>query len=521
MKGFFVLAFIAAARCSTISDSEACSFVGFRFAHTRSTCDEAGLCSNVAVDGTTVVCALHPLAREPLTCDAARRIMEAFLAPFAQTSKKRPRSEESDSSKFLTAMRISIIPELDKLSAGRSVDRDRLYAAMRHLGEQAVQMAAINWSKWRNETCREITADRTFGRLKEITKGLVWYFLRRLLDEADWPGQEAIGFLFDISALVGETFFLGSVTSATWGFHWWVPKFRQPDNGYAAQPSVEPIGFPKNARGAIQSSSMLERFSSGAIYQEDFASMESFLKGWLDSRRSESMETMIQDQVRRDLCPVLYSAFVEDSRVKWKSITAFKIATSLISVCRMFTKPRDLELLVDAMGRVYGAPMLASIVSPAFLADPNNSCEAGFHARTSTEERKDLISEMIDYFNSTLQFIETDDSGRRVPVLPDQPTGLSFGRTIGLAVRERVDLRVLRLSPDFVYMLHPKFRSATSNEYDREIFFPQHDQDVAIDWEPMHTFLRGFLEGMGPGGVYRFDIDEIVADRFGAPLIYA
>lgn len=168
--------------------TEACLFVGARFARTHSTCD-GGLCPNLFQSESRKF-THSSLDGSPVTCAEARDAVREFLAemPCPVRRSRRMRREEGDAPELIRLLRNDINPLIRRLAFGADLDTTTMCQRLEHLDERSSILAATNPTEWRETT---VSALMISAELAELGVNII-YAVRSDVSACHICGFEAI-----------------------------------------------------------------------------------------------------------------------------------------------------------------------------------------------------------------------------------------------------------------------------------------------------------------------------------------
>ena len=502
MRGFLGnLLFVRLALSEPIvTESDACHFVGSRFAHARSECLES-VCAGISI-GEDGRFQQGPKGVE-LTCDGAQSIMLEYLTGFTAefddnepSSSKRRRLWPLDSDLKQTLLDMfanpQLVDDLWQLLLGYQVEAlGRFLGFLSDMHTIASRLAGLNWREWRTSTVPELLEDDAFQRFICGLNQMVWILQRRSLLDNHEGASAFVNFYFDLASLMG-LHPVSAVSEAANTVAFFPPEYREVD----PRERVSDVAFPASTDSVIAASELVARASTSSVGIED---LHQLLANW-HAGDGSTAHTLLHAQIIAELCPVL--ADVVSSQVKDVSQfnAAVKAVVTLIDICRHRVNPITLDRVVDTLGMV-GHQLPGSLSLSEFQTN-RVTFESGFPAELGDPQSKLAVVDSVftELLTSKLSMVPT---GRDMyPFFSDSDCGsaLAFGRAIGLAIREGWDLRALKLSPLFAMQLFPSVRLDDAGRGKLRLL---KGERLAIQ-----TAMFGVQDALGPGGYLRFSDSE-------------
>ena len=500
------------------SYSDACHFIGSRFARRPSIC-EAGFCSNISRTPSGVFVPQAD-AFGNITCADAQAVTTEFLDERASRSEPlRIRPVTRGRTGAIVNLDLYVVPLLERLAFGNRVDESELLPILSYVDKRFMDQAAHEIANWRGVMAPVILASAPISRMGHRYEHIIRTADLRALTFASLRAslQMAIHFYFDLAALLGAHFVAeGFVDDALGGICGSGARYREsePQDGFLPFPW---IGVPSESGDLVRTSLAISKsvLPDAQLTLEELQLLFMLISGWEVSERS-STKALLNEQMYRSVCGQLGA--VTASIVSLPSFLTIRVLAGLLVGCRGV-----LPMSARRYERDYLA-YLASDAAGSILIDPNKSAAVFFRDETfpwslglrmgqgmSAEMASARAGELLRAFLASQVMFSDKGENYTTFVIPDRTTARAFGRALGLSILHEVDLEWLSLEPAVVDFLHPRPRYTAAN-------FTSISAAIApTSIDALLYTSAGIEDVLGMGGVEMFSSVEWMA-AFGLVL---
>lgn len=496
---------VAGAAQSSLTGDQACQFVGSRFVRVESECD-LGFCSDISrlLSGAFVS---SKGVGAPLACSEAIAEVSTFLESHGGHAGPLQSPDI-----YIGLLEHILVPLMENLALGMERPSSSQDSGLATLDADLLRAAAENPVPWFQESAPRILASGVMQRVavlydrvaREALDGSITFSSLRSAFQA------VVQFYFDLAASLGGHFaspvFFKSVPAVLHGSG---PLYRPSDRRELF--FVFPwTGVPETSGDLLLASGAISNLaeSDGELEVEDVLAVHMLLSGWERSLPSAA-KSLLRDQIESALCPRM------DSLVRRAEyITGFLVSqflTAVLSTCRPVVSMTARRRFRDSLAiwfqrRASRLSHRSRSELPANLGLMIQDADI-YESRVQVAE-----ASMWSLIASTVDFIDKG-GGRQVFVFSDndERTMRRFGQSMGMAILYGIDLKSLRLCPEIVRMLNPRFRRHLG---------PPSRVAAAIDPTPTDVLMHvsiGVGERLGLAGFELFELDDWLK-IFGVPL---
>ena len=428
---------------------------------------------------------------------------------------KRARRVFGDSPELMRLLRTEVIPILERLELGAFIAPATLDATLRKFEERARVLAARNFQEWQETTVPVLLASPEILEVTRLTSQLMARLVESPLTFASIRDSQgtAIHFYFDIAALLGQiTLRPQIVPAALMLLRRSIPRYRAIDARERYAP-LEWRGVPSDVATALLVAGAVERVAdpNGVFLKEDFTLLLHLLSGWELSPASAA-KVLLREQIETGLCPQLSGLVARLPVGPRFSQSILLVVVSLLDLCRPYmlmarrTQVRE-GILRRLIGDDAGIPDSRGVSAVDFLLNESTLWYAGFSPSTSVSRRYVIAEKALrDFIAARVTW--SPKAGRLV--VPrflggagKDPVG--FGRALGLAIVEGVNLHSLNLDIALIGFMHPSIRvSAPDLDEVRGLIAPTTVGE-------MRGILHGLQDILCCGGFEMFSASEWLA----------
>lgn len=455
----FLALFVGQAQ--SVTDAQACHFVGARFAKVRSTCI-AGFCSSLqrAADGSFDDAGTGIVPEETrVPCDVAVVITRAVLSergPPVRRSKRLRADDVGDGPEVAHLIHSRILPLFQLIGITGNVSTVEMQAALCEYDNVTLRLAARDWDRWTDHTVPFVlqSVPLTSAKTMFISTGWLWTRTSFARDEV---AVGMMNFYFDFVSLL-STHIMDShmVDMAHRGAMQRFPLHRPPHAFESRRADPVKAGVPVAIRRMLTVFDVLSASASPAMPKQSVVEvLMRFLSGFHpDDNRVTT--ALMSDQIRA-LCPSLPAFFRSLIQAGIPGDIRMKLGVSLIEFCRgsvglevlastrtVFVESLKLNegATAPAVGGAVDWLKLASSALP--LAGSNATDRATIASRMVLE----LVASGTVSSNATPGMIRVEhaDNAR------------ALGRAIGHGLLNGGDLRPLGISRELALFLHHRHR---------------------------------------------------------------
>ena len=474
----------------SVTPNAACHFLGSRHARIVSTCNE-GLCVDLGRDPNGAFG--HVDSGLPVvTCDAAMRSVHELLGE--QPREALDELSSDPAREILEFLRNSILIDLNLLSLGLNTARTDFTDSLGVLDSWMLRITARDWQRWETEGVPRVVASAEWQSLRDVYERVL-----RTSITSSWVHaahrdglNAAIGFYFDFLAFMGRHMVSRSVVRHMREVVAHTkPVHRLPD--FREQEAPGSAGVPTSAQGLVGLSQCIEGLTRGSESKTE--RLRFALKGWKD-RSVSAAQAMIGQQIRGSLCPVL-PRVVSNFRDQLNRMDHVTLGVTLIDMCRShlaLAQLRDARQTLARLAYTGDSSVVREGRDLDFLYNDALPWGLGMSApNASPAELREIVMNVMDDFLAS-----------RIP-LSSERAARAFGRAIGLAVLQEVDISHIPIRASMVRLLHPRVRMELESFAELRALLG--DFPLAC----FAALATGVNEVLTPGGQWMFSNDEWTA----------
>ena len=385
---------------------------------------------------------------------------------------KRMRRETGDASELTRMLIFGVIPYFKRLAFGADVSAAALDQALRAFELRARFLAAENPAQWHEATVPTLLGSAELRDIRSYAGDIVQGLMNRSLMSASLRQSQrtAIHFYFDIPALLGSHFVRHPFASlAEMLLKWSIPRYRAVDRRELYKP-LDWQGVPRDAPTAVIIAGAVDRLGNAhaGISWNEISILFKLLSGWQLSPPSAA-KAILREQIGTAICGQLVRVAGKLTSGSDFSHSLLAVAVSVLDFCRPCSPMAARRTFWETVSRRVAVgnspfPDITGLSAVDFLRNDEISWSAGFNESISVRERR-LTSELLlrEFIGAKVEW--SMNAGHLVPRFPSDPVDdtVAFGRALGLAIVNGVDLQSLRLNRAVAEFLHPRFRVTASD----------------------------------------------------------
>lgn len=502
-----------------ISEDDACRFAGLRFARIPSS-RVAGKCTNVVRWMSGMYAPRTVGGREVACTEALESVTELFesLGSGLRRSKRLRPDPAVTAADIVTLLAAYAIPGIELLAFGGDPWMEEWTVALGNSDRIILQTAARDWEFWKSGIVPLVQQSEEVETIQIFTSTVIHQAAENsFLRAGQVKGlQAAMALILDLGAFLGESFLTPDIAIEMHVLTQHVPHpYRDLHRLPVEFVPEHTLGVPRDTPNLLRASVALDNLAGAFGHYSTDAMDIAFilLAGW-DPSGTSTAEIMLRDQISTSVCPHLEELFSWLWQDGVLNDSDLKVCITLIDFCSASVPVSELansvELLSASLANdLAGANVTRITDAFTFLSDNGIEWCSGLSALEEGDQRTMLASRLLEAVVRDHASLGPGRISQWKPISDlNQETARVMGRALGLAVRYGADLSWLQLAPNFINMLHPRFRSACRST--REMLH----QLGATEESHLLSFLNlalGMQDTIGVGGFEMFPIPAWLA----------